>query len=65
MEAVLRRVLPQHDLDYRTVDVDADDQLLARYSDVVPGLLLDDREVARIGLTRRRLETIVSQVAGS
>jgi Glutaredoxin-like domain (DUF836) len=51
MEAVLRRVLPDHDLDLELRDVDADAALRARFGNIVPVLLRDGLPVAKVRLT--------------
>ena len=60
MEAVLRHGLSPHGLTYRKVYVDGDAQLKSLYSDTVPVLLADGREVARVTLRSAELERIVS-----
>ena len=59
MEQVLVEVLGPAGAGYRRLDVDADDTLRARFGDVVPVLLRDGRPVAKVRLSRRRLERLV------
>jgi hypothetical protein len=59
MAAVLDEVLPGFGLTFSLRDVDAEPELAARFSDVVPVLLRDGRPVAKVRLTRRTLERIV------
>lgn len=64
MCAVLDRHLPRWKLEYELVDVDSDTELQRRYGTVIPVLLWDGREVARIRLSARRLEAIVRRRSG-
>lgn len=59
MAAVLDEVLPLFDLTYTSRDVDAEPELRARFSDVVPVLLRDGQPVAKVRTDRRALERIV------
>ena len=61
MEAVLLRVLPRHGMTLSYRDVDAELDLRARYSDVVPVLLRDGVAVAKIRLSESRLERLVAR----
>ena len=63
MAAVLDEVLPDHDLTWSPVDVDADPELRARFTDVVPVLLRDGRPVAKVRIDARALERIVRRRA--
>ena len=60
MEATLRAVLPRHGLTLSKVDVDADPALTRKYGDVIPVLMRDGRELARIRLSRLRLERLLA-----
>jgi hypothetical protein len=59
MAAMLAEVLPRFGLPYRSIDVDADPALAARYGEVVPVLLRDGRAVAKVRITARDLERLV------
>lgn len=59
MAALLDEVLPAHGLTWSPLDVDADPDLRARFTDVVPVLLRDGRPVAKIRTDRRSLDRIV------
>lgn len=59
MAAVLDAVLPGLGLGYSLRDVDAEPELAARFSDVVPVLLRDGLPVAKVRVDRRTLERIV------
>ena len=59
MEERLLRVLPTLGLTYRTVDVDTDAALRSLYGDVIPVLLVDGAEVARVRVSTRRLESLL------
>lgn len=59
MAALLDEVLPAHGLTWTPLDVDADPDLRARFTDIVPVLLRDGRSVAKIRIDRRSLEWIV------
>jgi hypothetical protein len=59
MAAVLDEVLPVHGLTWAPVDVDADPELRARYSDLVPVLLRDGKPVAKIRVDPRDLARII------
>jgi len=59
MAALLDSVLPGYGLTWTPRDVDADPELRARYTDVVPVLLRDGSAVAKIRLDRRGLIRIV------
>ena len=56
MAAVIDRVAPGFDAQVEVRDVDADPELLARYSDEVPVLLIDDRKAFKYRVTARELE---------
>ena len=59
MAAVLDAVLPAHGLSWTPRDVDAEPDLRARFSDLVPVLLRDGLPVAKLRLDRRGLERVV------
>jgi hypothetical protein len=59
MAAVLDAVLPAYGLTWSSRDVDAEPELRARFTDVVPVLLRDGRSVAKVRVDRRTLERIV------
>ena len=59
MESRLRGVLTPRHLAWASIDVDTDERLLELYGDTVPVLFLDDREVARVRLSSKRLSSIV------
>ena len=59
MAALLDTVLPLYGLTWSLRDVDADPDLRARFTDVVPVLLRDGQPVAKIRLDRRSLIRIV------
>jgi Glutaredoxin-like domain (DUF836) len=59
MAAVLDEVLPGFGLTYTPRDVDAEPELRARFTDVVPVLLRDGQPVAKVRTDRRALERIV------
>jgi hypothetical protein len=59
MAALLDEVLPSHGLTWSLRDVDAEPDLRARFTDVVPVLLRDGQPVAKIRTDRRALERIV------
>ncbi|HBL27488.1 MAG TPA: hypothetical protein DD490_11690 [Acidobacteria bacterium] len=59
MAAVLDEILPAHGLSWAPVDVDADPDLRARFTDVVPVLLRDGRPVAKVRLDVLTLERIL------
>lgn len=59
MAVLLDGVLPSYGLTWAPRDVDADPELLARFSDVVPVLLRDGTPVAKIRLDRRTLVRII------
>ena len=61
MEAVLLSVLSRHGLVLGYRDVDAEPELLERFSEVVPVLLRDGAPVAKIRLSEARLERLVSR----
>ena len=58
MAAVLDGVLPSYGLTYSLRDVDAEPELRARFTDVVPVLLRDGQPVAKVRLDRRTLVRI-------
>jgi hypothetical protein len=59
MEAVLLSVLPRHGMALGYRDVDAEPELLERFSDVVPVLLRDGAPVAKIRLSEASLERLI------
>jgi glutaredoxin-like protein DUF836 len=59
MAAVLDKVLPSYGLTWSPRDVDAEPELRARFTDVVPVLLRDGVPVAKVRLDRRSLIRIV------
>ncbi len=59
MAALLDDVLPAFGLTYSLRDVDAEPDLRARFTDVVPVLLRDGQPVAKVRTDRRALERIV------
>lgn len=59
MAALLDTVLPSYGLTWSSRDVDAEPDLRARFTDVVPVLLRDGVPVAKIRLDRRSLIRIV------
>lgn len=59
MATVLDEVLPALGLSWAPRDVDAEPEMRARFTDVVPVLLRDGRPVAKVRLDRRTLERIV------
>ena len=59
MAVLLDEVLPSHGLSWSPRDVDADPELRARFTDVVPVLLRDGTPVAKVRVDRRSLERIV------
>jgi hypothetical protein len=59
MADLLDAVLPSYGLTWSPRDVDADPELRARFTDVVPVLLRDGVPVAKIRLDRRSLVRIV------
>jgi len=59
MEALLDEILPSFGLTYSSRDVDAEPELRARFTDVVPVLLRDGQPVAKLRTDRRALIRIV------
>jgi hypothetical protein len=59
MAALLDDVLPGYGLSWSPRDVDAEPELRARFTDVVPVLLREDQPVAKVRLDRRNLIRIV------
>lgn len=55
MRAVVEEVLPHQGVEFRETRVDDDPELLERYGDEVPVLLLGDREVVRHRVTAEDL----------
>jgi hypothetical protein len=47
---------------FETVDIDADEDLLFRFDDAVPVLLLDGQELARAPFSERSLREVVTLV---
>ncbi len=48
-------------IDFSTLDVDAHADLLARYNDAVPVLMMDGRELARAPLTDMKLRIALAR----
>jgi len=59
MAAVLDEVLPGYGLAWSPRDVDAEPELRARFTDVVPVLLREGQRVAKVRLDRRSLTRII------
>jgi glutaredoxin-like protein DUF836 len=59
MAALLDEVLPSFGLSYTLRDVDAEPDLRARFTDVVPVLLRDGRPVAKLRTDRRTLVRLI------
>jgi hypothetical protein len=59
MAAVLDEVLPGYGLSWSPRDVDAEPELQARFTDIVPVLLREGQPVAKVRLDRRSLIRIV------
>ncbi len=59
MATLLDEVFPAFGVTYSLRDVDAEPELRARYTDVVPVLLRDGQPVAKVRTDRRALERIV------
>ncbi|HSS77823.1 MAG TPA: glutaredoxin family protein [Thermoanaerobaculia bacterium] len=59
MAAVLDEVLPGYGLTWTPRNVDAEEDLRARFTDVVPVLLREGLPVAKVRLDRRSLIRIV------
>ncbi|HEY7214441.1 MAG TPA: glutaredoxin family protein [Thermoanaerobaculia bacterium] len=59
MATLLDEVLPTFGLTWSPRDVDAEPDLRARFTDVVPVLLRDGQPVAKVRTDRRALERIV------
>jgi hypothetical protein len=59
MAALLDDVLPAYGLTWSPRDIDAEPELRARFTDVVPVLLRAGRPVAKVRLDRRSLVRIV------
>ena len=59
MAALLDEILPSFGLTWSLRDVDAEPELRARYTDVVPVLLRDGQAVAKVRTDRRSLIRIV------
>ena len=59
MAALLDEVLPAFGLSYTPRDVDAEPELRARFTDVVPVLLRDGRPVAKVRTDRRTIVRII------
>lgn len=59
MAALLDAVLPSYGLSWSPRDVDAEPDLRARFTDVVPVLLRNGLPVAKVRLDRRSLVRIV------
>jgi hypothetical protein len=59
MAAVLDDVLPGYGLSWLPRNVDAEPELRARFTDVVPVLLREGQPVAKVRLDRRSLIRIV------
>ncbi len=65
MEETLQGVLARQGLLYEKVDVDEDPALRRAYGEVIPVLLDGERELARIRISRRRLEALLVRRAES
>lgn len=61
MAGLLDDVLPSYGLTYSLRDVDAEPELRARFTEVVPVLLRDGQPVAKVRLDRRTLVRIVER----
>jgi len=59
MAALLDEVLPAFGLSYMPRDVDAEPELRARFTDVVPVLLRDGQPVAKVRTDRRTIVRII------
>jgi hypothetical protein len=59
MAALLDEILPSFGLTYSPRDVDAEPELRARFTDVVPVLLRDGQPVAKVRTDRRTLVRII------
>jgi hypothetical protein len=59
MAALLDEVLPSFGLTYELRDVDAEPELRARFTDVVPVLLRDGQPVAKVRTDRRTIIRIL------
>lgn len=59
MAALLDELLPSFGLSYSLRDVDAEPELRARFTDIVPVLLRDGRPVAKVRVDRRTLARIL------
>jgi hypothetical protein len=59
MAVLLDEILPSYGLTWSARDVDAEPELRARFTDVVPVLLRDGQPVAKVRTDRRALERIV------
>ena len=62
MEERLVEALAPRSLVYETVDVDSDPGLLELYGEVVPVLLLDGVEIARIRVSSLRLTELLADL---
>ncbi len=60
MEAALSEVVAGRRIDVEKVDVDQHPELRAAYGEVIPVLLEGERELARIRVSRRRLEALLA-----
>jgi glutaredoxin-like protein DUF836 len=61
MAALLDKILPSFGLSYTLRDVDAEPDLRARFTDVVPVLLRDGLPVAKMRTDRRSLIRIIER----
>ena len=59
MAAVLDDVLPAFGVNYSLRDVDAEPELRARFTDVVPVLLRDGQPVAKVWIDRQTLVRLI------
>jgi len=59
MAALLDEILPSFGLSYSSRDADAEPELRARFTDVVPVLLRDGQPVAKVRIDRRTLVRIL------
>jgi glutaredoxin-like protein DUF836 len=61
MAALLDEVLPSYGLTWSARDVDAEPELRARFTDIVPVLLRDGLPVAKVRTDRRTLVRLVQR----
>ncbi len=60
MEAAVREVAVGRPVTVEKIDVDRHPELREAYGEVVPVLMEGERELARIRVSRRRLETLLA-----